>query len=138
MACDDMTKQTTGKVQILRNDLEAYVKNDSVRILAYAFSIGDVAFTMHPYEMFDTNGKFVKDNSPFNITFVVTLANNSGGYIAAEWAYEYGGYEVEYVGYNKGTAEDLASIARQTPTGSNGILLPPCPPPAVTIFLHPM
>lgn len=108
MACDRMTKQETGKVQILRNDMEIYVDKDPVRILAYAFSIGDVAFTTHPYEMFDTNGKFVKDNSPFEMTFIVTLANNVSGYIAAEWAYEYGGYEVEYVGYNKGSAEDLA------------------------------
>ncbi len=109
LACDNMTRQETGKVQILQRELKTLVHKNEVTLgQSYAFSIGDVAFTTHQYEMFDSNGKYVKENSPFAMTFVVTCANSSGGYIAAEWAYAYGGYEVEYTGYVKGTGEQLA------------------------------
>lgn len=40
-----------------------------------AVSIGDVSFVTAPYEMFDTNGKYIKDNSQSKMTFVLELAN---------------------------------------------------------------
>lgn len=74
-----------------------------------AFSIGDVGFVTVTYEMFDTNGKFVKDNSPFDTTFVMTMCNGSETYIAAEYAFEgTGTYEVHNRTFPKGTAEDIA------------------------------
>jgi len=74
-----------------------------------AFSIGDIGFVTVTYEMFDTNGKFVKDNSPFDTTFVMTMCNGSETYIAAEYAFEgTGTYEVHNRTFPKGTAEDIA------------------------------
>ncbi len=109
IACDNMVKRQAGKVQIIRRDQAPTVGGNETKLMTFAFSIGDVAFIATPSEMFDTNGKFIKENSPFDMTFIVTMANGSTGYLAAEWAYEYGGYEVEYVGYNKGEAEKVAS-----------------------------
>lgn len=111
-ACDNMTKRDTGKVQSLRRD-QLKGGDNANGFLSYAFSIGDVAFITAAYEMFDTNGVFIKENSPYDMTFVVTMANGVAGYVPAEWAYEYGenvvAYEVATGGHAKGTAETLAN-----------------------------
>ena len=74
----------------------------------YAFSIGDLAFVTAPYEMFDENGKYIKDNSPFKNTFVVSCSNDSLGYIASEEGYESDCYGANTGKFVKGTAEILA------------------------------
>ena len=75
-----------------------------------AISIGPVGFITAPYEMFDTNGMFIKDGSPFETTFVMTCANGINNYIAADYAFEKGGtYEVHNRVFPRGTAEDLAN-----------------------------
>ncbi len=74
----------------------------------FAVSFGDVGFAVAPYEMFDTNGTFIKENSPFPVTFVAECANGSNGYFPSELAWPNGGYEVDTCAYLKGTAEALA------------------------------
>ena len=75
-----------------------------------AISIGPVGFITAPYEMFDTNGMFIKEGSPFETTFVMTCANGANNYIAADYAFEKGGtYEVHNRVFPRGTAEDLAN-----------------------------
>ena len=74
-----------------------------------AFSFGDVGFAAAPYEMFDTNGKFIKENSPFSMTIVAELANGGNGYFPSLFAFDVsGGYEVDTTKYVRGTAERLA------------------------------
>ena len=73
-----------------------------------AYSFGDVGFVAAPYEMFDTNGKYIKETSPFAMTIVAELANGSNGYFPSEFAFGYGGYEVDTTKYVCGTAEELA------------------------------
>ena len=73
-----------------------------------AVSFGDVGFAVAPYEMFDTNGTFIKENSPFPVTFVAECANGGNGYFPSALAWENGGYEVDTCRYVKGTAEELA------------------------------
>ena len=51
---------------------------------------------------------YVKENSPFPMTVVMTCANGANGYIASEPAFEYGSYEVHNRVFARGTAEDLA------------------------------
>jgi len=74
----------------------------------FAVSFGDVGFAVAPYEMFDTNGTFIKENSPFPVTFVAECANGSNGYFPSELAWDNHGYEVDTCRYIKGTAEALA------------------------------
>ena len=81
-------------------------KSDSFEIFAVSF--GDVGFACAPYEMFDTNGTFIKENSPFPVTFVAECANGSNGYFPSENSWDNGGYEVDTCKYMKGTAEKLA------------------------------
>ena len=70
-----------------------------------AISFGDLAFASTPYEMFDTNGMQVKEGSPFKMTFMCSCSNGSWSYIAADHAYENGGYEVYNCKFVRGTGE---------------------------------
>jgi hypothetical protein len=81
-------------------------REDSFEI--FALSFGDVGFAVAPYEMFDTNGTFIKENSPFPVTFVAECANGANGYFPSELSWDNRGYEVDTCRYVKGTAEDLA------------------------------
>ena len=83
-------------------------KGQSDNFEIFAVSFGDVGFACAPYEMFDTNGSFIKENSPFPITFVAECANGANGYFPSEGAWDNGGYEVDTCRYMKGTAEALA------------------------------
>lgn len=67
--------------------------------------IGDVAFVSGTYEMFSEQGMYIKENSPFETTFIIT-GNN--GYVPSEKAYDYRSYEADTSLFAKGTAEKLA------------------------------
>ena len=75
----------------------------------YAYSIGDISFATAPYEMFNSNGRYVKDNTPFAITFMMAYSNGSNSYIADEKAHRYDCYEVNSRRFGKGVAEDIAA-----------------------------
>lgn len=81
---------------------------DTDKMTMWAMSCGSVGFVIAPYEMFDENGLYVKENSPFEMTFVLTCANDVKGYIASV-----AGFEVDCYGSNtgpfaKGCAEAIA------------------------------
>lgn len=80
-----------------------------------AVKLGDIGFVTAPYEMFDTNGVFIKDNSPFATTFVITYANGRFAYVASDDAYDYTtadgsvAYEITLGYVKRGAAEELAN-----------------------------
>ena len=74
----------------------------------YAFSIGDIAFITAPYEMFDTNAKYIRDFSPFPMTIISTCTNGANGYLPVSYAFEYDAYEVSITKFVRGTAEKTA------------------------------
>ena len=76
----------------------------------FALSVGDIGFAVAPYEMFDTNGMYIKENSPYKMTVITTCANGAYGYIPTELAIEHGGYEPDNTRYAAGTAEELAQL----------------------------
>ena len=69
--------------------------------------IGNIGFAWAPYEMFAKNGAEIKEKSPFDLTFVMGYSNGREGYMAADYAYDVGGYEVYSCEYARGTAEQL-------------------------------
>ena len=73
-----------------------------------AFRVGQLAFVCAPYEMFGINGMFIKEHSPFAMTFIATSCNCLHGYLAADSAFEYQCYERDYRRYPRGTAERVA------------------------------
>lgn len=83
-----------------------------------AICIGDaLAFAGHSYEMFSEHGQYVKENSPFEMTFVLTNCNGDRKYIPTIYAFDYPelfknnpiAYEVSSCLYAQGTGEDLAN-----------------------------
>ena len=81
---------------------------DHLDIEINAISIGDFAWCLAPFEMFDTTAKYVRDNSPYDYTFVTGYSNGGNGYFPTEYCYEYGAYESDTTKVAKGTAEAIA------------------------------
>lgn len=73
-----------------------------------AVAIGDVSFIVAPYEMFDQNGKQIKSDTPFAMTFVCCYGNGANGYIASRECAEHGCYGFDTRYYAVGAGEDLA------------------------------
>ena len=71
-------------------------------------TFGETAFIFAPYEMFAPTGIYIKENSPYDMTFVITCANGSFGYLPTDKAYDYGVYEGFVTRVVRGTAEDVA------------------------------
>lgn len=76
----------------------------------WAIGVGDIGFAIVPYEMFDTQGVFIKENSPFAMTIVTTCANGGFGYMPSQLACEHGGYEADNTYFEPGSAEKLADM----------------------------
>ncbi len=86
-------------------------------------TLGDVAFTCHPYEMFDTNGMELRDGTvgnpnykaewqkenPFPMTFVCTLCNGHLGYVPSMLGYTNGGYSTDIAYLAPGAGEQLVA-----------------------------
>lgn len=86
------------------------MKADSLDLPLYALSIGDVGFVFAAYEMFDTNGKYIRDNSPFETTVIATCANDQNSYIPSAYGFIYGCYEKDLCFFRPGTGERMAEV----------------------------
>ena len=106
--------------QKLINDLGFHSRYQASGILAgisadytefplVAISCGDLAFCAFPYEMWDINGREVRENSPFKVTFISSLTNGSIGYIPAAVSFPNGGYEVYSCRFRPGCGEEFAT-----------------------------
>lgn len=67
-----------------------------------AFCIGPMGFITGPNEIFSTVGYYVRANSPFENTFIIT---GNHLYLPCREAYDYRSYEGDTSYYSKGTAE---------------------------------
>ena len=83
---------------------------DTNEVDMIVMSIGDVAFAGVQYEMFDSNGKDIREASPFEMTFILGYCNAKGGYIPNAKGYETGCYEVDNGYYEAGTGELFANV----------------------------
>ena len=71
--------------------------------------VGDLAFVVAPYEMFCESGMEIKENSPFGMTFVLTLGNRASmGYMPTRPCFEYNSYEAYNGKYMPGIGEKLS------------------------------
>ena len=70
-----------------------------------AFRVGPIGFTTGTYEMYSDHAIYVKENSPFDITFIIT---GCGGYIGNKASYEYRSYETDTGMFAAGTGEKMA------------------------------
>lgn len=86
-----------------RADMEPTLSMD-----LWAMRAGDLGFISAPYEMFCSSGMYIKKNSPYKMTFVVSCSNDSYDYMADDTTFQYDVYEVNTRRYGRGTAEKLA------------------------------
>ena len=87
-------------------DIRARAKMPATTILELnAFRIGDMGFVTSTNEVFSTVGKYVRANSPFETTFIIT---GNSRYLPCAEAYEYRSYESDTGLYAQGTAEKVA------------------------------
>ena len=82
-------------------------KGPTEDVTLYAISCGDIAFFTSPFEQFDSDGKYVRDNSPFKMTFSCAYSNGHYGYLPSTFAYPHGCYEVYTTPFVMGTSDDL-------------------------------
>ena len=80
---------------------------EKANISINAIYVGGLAFITAPFEMFRGTGEYIKDNSPFEMTFICGNSNESHGYIPTVNAYDYGCYESFTSYFARGTAEVL-------------------------------
>lgn len=75
---------------------------------------GEVSMVFAPYEMFSMHGKYIKDNSPFAMDFIVTCSENYQGYLPHVEGCEESFYEYDVTKYERGTGEKLAELFATT------------------------
>ena len=81
---------------------------DTEQMPLTVITFGDVAFATAPIEMFDTNGKEVRDASPYKTTYICSQTNGGFGYVPSALAFPHGGYEVSVSSYVPGTGEQIS------------------------------
>ena len=82
-----------------------YKMDETGTLEVRAFRIGSIGFTTGTYEMFSTHSLYVKEHSPFDITFIIA---GNFTYLPDEAAYDYRSYEADTGYYAKGSGEKLA------------------------------
>ena len=90
------------------------MKNQPIEAEILTFGFGNASIVALPGEIFVELGLEIKEKSPYKHTLVLTLANNSIGYIPDKEAFKYGAYEVEVSMIAEGEGEKLVeSSVRQ-------------------------
>lgn len=85
-------------------------RGDTATMTMNTLTLGDMAFVFVPYEMFSENGKYVKDNSPYAMTFIITCSEDHQGYLPSVNGFRVECYETHVTVYERGTAETLAEL----------------------------
>ena len=103
----NMTAVETGTVQCTEKVYEGKSPTGEPAKTSYSgIATGDISFVTSQFEMFDTNARNIKDNTPFKMTFVLTLTNGRFGYMPTQECWDYPGcYEVESCKLERGGAE---------------------------------
>ena len=70
--------------------------------------LGNLGFVFAPYEMFSTQGMYIKQNAQCDMTFIVTNSEGDMGYMPSRKGIEIGSYEACVTDFAPGTAETLA------------------------------
>ena len=103
------TKLETGKVNGIWEEYQATAKGNWKKAIPFSvITCGELGFVSAPYEMFDTNGKEIRDASPCKMTFVCTLSGGGFGYVPSAFAFPHGCYEVKNCQFEEGCGEEFA------------------------------
>lgn len=114
---DTMTEGSTGNIAQATGKLPSQYGDLDVNAIGFG-SIGIITGSM---EMFDTTSMAIREQSPYDITFVMTLTNGSAGYMPTAECFGYPDcYEVREGGFFEGTAEQAVEIYTDLLTQTKG------------------
>ena len=85
-----------------------YAAEDTRSMSLSVMKIGSLSFVFAPYEMFSAQGTWIKANTPGDMTFVVTCANETHSYLPSKEAFNWDVYEKLVTLFAPGTAEAVA------------------------------
>src|SRR5690606_10359855 len=85
---------------------------DQIQAPMQVFRIGDLGIAAIPFEVFTAIGLEIKDKSPFQDTFTISLANGSYGYLPTPEQHQLGGYET-WLGTNRVEKDASRKIASE-------------------------
>lgn len=71
-------------------------------------ALGDIGFVFAPYEMFGSDGMYIKEQSPYPMTFMITCAEGAEGYLPSELGFQMNCYESHVTRFERGTAKLVA------------------------------
>ena len=90
-----------------------YAAEETRSMSLSAMKIGGLSFVFAPYEMFSAEGRWIKENTPGDMTFVVTCTNESHSYLPSKEAFNWDVYEKLVTLFAPGTAEEVAQTLIQ-------------------------
>lgn len=103
---ENMTPGTTADVTTAVTQFDGAVNTFDI----FAVGTGSLGVVVAPFEMFDTTSMAIREKSPYDVTFVLTQANGTNGYMPTENCYDYVGcYEVSDK-FRRGDAERIVDI----------------------------
>ena len=73
-----------------------------------ALAVGDVSFIFASFEMFSETGRYIRENSPYGMTFICTLSLGSHDYIPSDIGFELNCYEAYTAHFEQDTAKNIA------------------------------
>lgn len=73
-----------------------------------ALTIGDVSFIFASFEMFSQTGAYIRQESPYDMTFICTLSLGSHDYIPSDKGFELECYEAYTAHFEQDTAKNIA------------------------------
>jgi hypothetical protein len=76
-----------------QNTIRQHEGPDEVSVMLQALRIGDLGIAAIPFEVFVESGLDVKQRTPFEHSFTISLANGSYGYLPTPRHHALGGYE---------------------------------------------
>jgi hypothetical protein len=83
-----------------RRTLQMHESPDNVSVILQTFRIGDLGICAIPFEVLVEIGLEIKEKSPFEQTFTISLANGTNGYLPPVNQHKLGGYET-WLGTNR-------------------------------------
>ena len=105
---ENMTAGKTGTIGMAATEFEGVTSNLTLN----AIGAGSFGVITGPIEMFDTTSMAIREQSPYDVTFVLTLTNGAHWYVPTEICYDYiDCYEVRCgTNFRRGDAERMVDI----------------------------
>lgn len=105
-AAESMTATNIGNIQRATTQFDGVESTFDIN----AYGVGDIGIITAPIEMFDTTSMQIREQSPYDINIVMTIANGHFGYLATDICYDYiDCYEVSGK-FKRGDSDRIANM----------------------------